>query len=518
MDGLARLVEGLLRPEAYPERPEGIELRQTHISYLIFTPEFVYKIKKPVDFGFLDFTTLEKRRFFCEEEVRLNRRLAPGAYLGVSPITEEDGGLRVDGRGRPVEYAVKMRRLDEDRCLSRLIASDRATVETVARVARSIASFHASARTDAHISAFGSSDIIMKNTEENFGQTLPFVGKTVSERLHGRIRDYTADFLSFEAPLLESRIRNGFIRDCHGDIHSEHVFIDGGVQIIDCIEFNERFRYSDVAADIAFLSMDLDFLNRHALSAALDRAYFGETGDYDGLRLMDFYRCYRAFVRGKVESFKAFEPEVKEADKEVSFLRAVYHFHLSGLYASGGFRPMLVMVTGLSGTGKSTLASQIARHTGFVHLSSDAVRKELAGLSPDERRKEPFGRGIYSEDFTEKTYDALIRRASDLLEKGRSVIADATFGKRRHLMTARDAARGHGAVSRVVECTAESSTIRERLLRRGARPGGDASDADWEIYLRQKALFEEIAGPHATARAEEPEEERLGKVFSSIFG
>lgn len=518
MDGLARLVEKLLRHEAFPERPREIELRQTHISYLLFTPEFVYKIKKPVDFGFLDFTTLEKRRFFCEEEVRLNRRLAPGAYLVVSTITERDGDFFVDGPGNIIEYAVKMKRLDERKCLSSLLASDEATVETIARVARSIAAFHSKALTDAHISEFGSIDIIRKNTGENFSQTLPFIGRTVSERLHNLISDYTEGFLSFEAPLLESRMRKGFIRDCHGDIHSEHVFMEDGVQIIDCIEFNERFRLSDVTADIAFLSMDLDFLNRHGLSSALDKAYFDETGDYEGMRLMDFYRCYRAFVRGKVEGFKAIEPEVKEAEKEAALLRAVYHFHLSGLYASGGFRPMLIIVSGHSGTGKSTLAAQIARHTGFIHLSSDVIRKELAGLSPCERKKEPFGEGIYSDEFTERTYEELIRRASGYLEKGRSVLADATFMKRRHFIKARDMGHEKRAIVKIVECTADNSTTRERLKGRFAEPGGTVSDADWDIFLRQKALFEEIAGPRTVARAEDPPEERLRSVFSSIFG
>ncbi|MBZ0221096.1 MAG: AAA family ATPase [Candidatus Methylomirabilis sp.] len=518
MDGPARLIEGLLRPEAFPERPSEIELRQTHVSYLLFTPDFVYKIKKPVDFGFLDFTTLEKRRFFCEEEVRLNRRLAPDAYLGVSAISEEDGAFFMGGPGNAIEYAVKMKRLDNGKCLSTLIASDRATQETAAQVARAVASFHAGAGTDARISGFGSIESIRRNTGENFSQTLPFIGRTVSQRLHDLIRDHTEGFLSFEAPLLESRTRNGFIRDCHGDIHSEHVFIDNGVQIIDCIEFNERFRYSDVIADAAFLSMDLDFLNRHALSSAFDEAYFHETGDYEGSRLMDFYRCYRAFVRGKVEGFKASEPEVGEAEREASFLRAACHFHLSGLYASGGFKPMLIIISGLSGTGKSSLAAQIALHTNFVHLSSDAVRKELAGLSPYERRTEPFGQGIYSEDFTERTYKALISRASDLLGEGRSVILDATFGKRKRLLKAREMAARKRVIVNTVECTARNSTIRERLRGRLAEPGKAVSDADWDIYLRQKALFEQISGPHIVSWAEDPLPERVRMVFSSIFG
>ena len=518
MDGIPKLIRGLLKPEAYHERPSAIELRQTHISYLLFTPEFVYKIKKPVNFGFLDYTTLERRLFLCNEEVRLNRRLSPKAYLDVMGITREDGRFFMGGAVEPVEYAVKMRRLDEGRMLSRLLEKDEASPDIIKRIGHVIAAFHSSAETSGHISGFGSIEVIRKNTLENFDQTIPFIGKTISTSLYSSIKDYTDDFLSQNDLLFKSRIKNNFIRDCHGDIHSEHIFIENGIEIIDCIEFNERFRYSDVIADIAFLSMDLDYANRHGLSITLDNAYLAETGDYQGGRLMDFYRCYRAFVRGKVDGFKAFEPEVDEMEKDGSFIKAAIHFHLSGLYASGGFRPMMVVVCGPSGTGKSTLAFELARHTGFVHLSSDRIRKELAGLPPGQRRPEPFGGGIYSDEFTARTYEELMKRATDLLKEGRSVVVDATFGKRTRLLEAKKAAQRMRALFRVVECTALNSTIRERLSKRGATPEGVISDADWEIYLKQKALFEEIKEPHTELRAEEPFSAGLKRVVAAIFG
>ena len=518
MDGIPELIKGLLKPEAYQEQPSAIELCQTHISYLIFTPEFVYKIKKPVDFGFLDYTTLESRLRLCNEELRLNRRLSPHVYLGVVGITEKDGGFYMGGSGEPVEYAVKMRRLDEGRKLSRLLEKGEASTEVIKRIALVIAAFHATAETNERISGFGSIGAIRNNTNENFEQTAPFVGNMISRGLYAKIREFTDDFLSENSSLLKSRMNDNFIRDCHGDIHSEHVFIENGIEIIDCIEFNERFRYSDVIADAAFLSMDLDCFNQHGLSAAFDAAYLAATGDYQGARLMDLYRCYRAYVRGKVEGLKAQEPEVEEKERDDSFIRAALHFHLSGLYASGGFRPMMVVVCGPSGTGKSTLAAELSNHTGFVRLSSDRIRKELAGVPAKERRKEPFGGGIYSDEFTARTYAELLRRAAGLLKEGRSVVLDATFGRRAHLIEARNAAQRARAIFRVVECTALNSTVRERLSKRGAAPEGVVSDADWAIYLKQKALFEEIKEPHAELKAEEPFSEGLKAVVSAIFG
>lgn len=515
---MPELVRGLLKPEAYDDSPSAIELRQTHVSYLLFTPEFVYKIKKPVNFGFLDYTTLGRRLFFCNEELRLNRRLSPRAYLDVIGITERDGKYFMGGRGEPVEYAVKMRRLDEGRVLSNLLERGEATPDIIRRIAGVIAAFHSSAETSGHIAGFGSIDIIRRNTTENFDQTAPFIGTTIGSGLYASVKEFTEDFLSQNQALFNSRIKNNFIRDCHGDIHSEHIFIENGIEIIDCIEFNQRFRYSDMIADTAFLSMDLDYANWHGLSMILDNAYLAETGDYQGSQLMDFYRCYRAYVRGKVEGFKAEEPEVDERERDESFIKAAAHFHLAGLYASGGFRPTMIVVCGASGTGKSTLAFELSRHTGFVHLSSDRIRRELAGLPPGHRKPERFGEGIYSEEFTSRTYEELIKRATGLLSEGRSVVLDATFGKRKQLINAKKAAQRTSALFRVVECTARNATIRERLSKRTAVPGAAVSDADWEIYLKQKALFEKIREPRVELRAEEPFSAGLKRVVSSIFG
>ena len=493
--GLPRLVEDLLDPRAYPERPAGVQLRQTHISYIFLTPEHAYKVKKPVDFGFLDFTTIEKRRRFCAEEIRLNRRLTEGVYLDVVPIFEWEGGHRIgeeDGRGEegePVEYAVKMTRLPEASMLNALVEKGLADAEVIRRVARRIAAFHASAETGEEISAFGAPGAIGKNTEENFSQTLDQRGSAISEALYEKIRSYTRAFLADKRGLLEERVKGGFIRDCHGDMHCDHISITDGINIFDCIEFNERFRFSDVVSDLAFLSMDLDFRNRADLSRTLEEEYFGITGDRSGPALLDFYKCYRAYVRGKVDGFKCAEQEVPEDERMAALLSARFHYHLSGLYAEGGFRPMLLVVSGLPGTGKSTVAGTLAAHTSMARISSDAVRKELAGIPPGSHAPSGYGEGIYTPEFTEKTYGEMIARARALLAEGRSVILEATFSGRDHLGRAARAAEELGADFRVVECTAPDGLVMERLAARKDRapaPGEAVSDADWAIYLEQK--------------------------------
>lgn len=519
--GLPPLIESLLDPASYPGTAGSVELIQTHISYILLTPEFAYKIKKPVDFGFLDFTTLEKRLFFCEEEVRLNKRLAPGVYLGVAAVVKKDGGFEMEGAGKPVEYAVKMRRLPEESLLEYSLLSGEISNSTITRIASAIAAFHGTAATDERISSFGSPALIKKNTDENFAQTVAFAGRAISKGLFERVREYTGDFLKRNGELFIRRVNEGFIRDCHGDIHSGHISISDGINIFDCIEFNERFRFSDTVADAAFLSMDLDFHNRADLARLFESSYFAATGDTEGRALLDFYKCYRAYVRGKVEAFKSAEPEVAAGERSDALLAARRHFHLSGLYSSGGWRPTLAVVCGLSGTGKSTVAALIAEKASFVRLSSDAVRKELAGVKPSEHRREGWGRGIYSEEFTERTYGELVRRASSLLKEGRSVVLDATFSKRRFIDAARSASAWRRAEFHIIECAASDGTVKKHLLERkaGEEESAEAvSDADWGIYLKQKAAFEPIEEPHLLLSSEFPLEKGMALVFEKIFG
>jgi aminoglycoside phosphotransferase family enzyme len=327
-----QVVEALMKPEAYDEDPGSIELVQTHISFVFLTKRFVYKVKKAVDFGFLDFTTLEKRRFFCEKELELNRRLCRDMYLEVVPINKADA-IKIKGAGETVEYAVKMKRMPQERMMSKLLEKNKMDDGLVDRIAKIISEFHSKAETSRRISEFGSLAIIETNWKENFAQTEEFIGKTISKEDFELIRNRVNKFMMRNIAVFEKRVTAGRVRDCHGDIHSGNIFITNGIYIFDAIEFNERFRYSDVASDIAFLAMDLDYKERADLSDFLIKQYVEYSGDQELTRLLPFYKCYRAYVRGKVTSFKLKDPNVGREEKTAAKKEAQAYFKLAATYA-----------------------------------------------------------------------------------------------------------------------------------------------------------------------------------------
>lgn len=490
MSGLPPLVQGLLQPEAYPHRPERVELLQTQMSFLFLTGQYVYKVKKPVNLGYLDYTSLEQRHFFCQQEVKLNRRLSPEMYLGVVNIVGRDGEFRIEQEGAPLEYAVKMLQLPQDRMLDSLLLRGEATVEMLQRVGDKVARFHGEAETSPAISTFGELATVIQNTEENFSQTELRVGLTLSQQTHHTIAAWTRSFIKQQAQLFQRRVQGGRIRDCHGDLHAAHICFANGLFIYDCIEFNDRFRYCDVASEIAFLAMDLDCYGRPGLSRAFLEAYLTQAGDQEALELLDFYRCYRAYVRGKVEGFKLADPHIPEEDKKRILIRARRYFDLSLLYTRGGPRPLLLIICGLMGTGKSTLALSLRDRLGATVFSSDEVRKELAQVPASEHRYVPPGEGIYSAEFTQRTYEELLRRATELLHQGGWVIIDASFRKKEERQRAQAWARHMGAEFRVVEVRCPEAVIRERLERRLLEES--ASDARWETYLALKGEFEPV--------------------------
>ncbi len=514
---LPEAIKALLNPAAYPEKPPGVELRQTHISYLFFTPEFVYKVKKPVNFGFLDFTTLQKRRFYCEQEVELNRRLAEGVYIDVVTIKEVGGRIQVGGEGRTVEYAVKMKRLPHEMMLNEMLEDGRATDDMVREIGEVIGRFHREMPSTSEISHFGLPHLLTKNTEENFSQTKTYRGRTISSEQFERIEAFTRGMLQERERLFNKRVEGGYIKELHGDLHADHVCITDGIKIFDCIEFNERFRCSDVVSDMAFLAMDFDYYNRHDLSRVFASAYFETTEDALGEEFLNFYKCYRAYVRGKVESFKLDEEEVPDEEKEVSRLHAMRYFHLADLYATGGFRPTLIVVCGLTGTGKTTAATSLAERLGIEALSSDVVRKELAGIEPEEHRLDRFEKGIYRSAFTEKAYAELIRRGKSSLKEGRSIILDATFSRATHREAVVKVVKEAGANLHFIECTACEDVIKLRLEKRLGEKGA-VSDGRWEIYERQKGIYEKISEPHVTVDTAKPIEDSIFRLLAVILG
>ena len=332
MSELPELIQALLNPEAYPVETTRVELVQTQISYVFLAGEHVYKIKKPVDFGFLDYSTLEKRLHFCRKEVELNQRLCPYAYLGVVPITFEGNRYRIDGEGLAVEYAVHMRRLPAEAMMDTLLEQNKVTTKMIDRVAKIIADFHSKAATSVEIMEIGGINAVIKNTSENFEQTEMYTGTIISGDAYRHIKTYTENFIQTNAHLFQKRADDGRIRDCHGDLHAAHICFGDTICIYDCIEFIDRLRYTDVAADVAFLAMDLDRYQRSDLADGFVKAYVKESGDNELWQLLNFYKCYRAYVRGKVGCSQYDDPHIPAREKDEILATTQNYFRLAESY------------------------------------------------------------------------------------------------------------------------------------------------------------------------------------------
>ena len=332
MQDQKQIVQAMLTPEAYPENPGKIELIQTHISFVFLTEDSVYKVKKAVNFGFLDFSTLDKRHLFCKKELDINRRLCPEIYLEVVPINKADI-IKINGHGETVEYALKMKRLPQERIMTLLIKEDKVDKKTIDEIAKIIADFHSKAQTNSEIDEFGSLKIVKTNWDENFVQTIKYINQTIPQEDFQLIQTKIEAFIQNKKVLFEARITEKHIRDCHGDLHSGNIFVTDKICIFDAIEFNDRFRYSDVASDVAFLSMDLDYQNRRDLADYFIERYLIYSKDQQLTLLLAFYKCYRAYVRGKVVSFRLDDPNISAKEKVSAIIEAKAYFELASKYA-----------------------------------------------------------------------------------------------------------------------------------------------------------------------------------------
>ena len=484
---LVHLIQALSKPSAYPDLVGEVEVRHTHISVVFLAGAYAYKIKKPVTLGFLDFSTLERRRHFCDEEVRLNRRLARNVYRGVVPVARIGTTVEMEAPGEVVEWAVKMERLPEAATLQSRLHRGEVRPEVVESLGRKVAGFHAVAEAGEQISLFGRFDSVARNARENFDQSAPQVGVTVGGTVYARLRSLTEEALTRLRPLIERRADRGVPRDTHGDLHLDHVYLfpdrkpPDDLVIIDCIEFNERFRFADPVADLAFLVMDLAFHGRPDLARVLADSYFRASGDEEGRTLLPFYTAYRAVVRAKVEGFELVEKEIPEAERAAALARARVHWLLAlGELEEPGRKPCLVLVGGLPGTGKSTLARGLAEQAGFCLIQSDVVRKELAGLDAagSGGASTPFGEGIYTADWNERTYAECLRCAELLLLEGKRVLVDASFREEKRRRAFLEAAAGLRIPAVFLLCQAKPETVRARLRERR----NDVSDANWSVY------------------------------------
>jgi aminoglycoside phosphotransferase family enzyme/predicted kinase len=489
-----RILQSLLSSSAYPEPVSSVHLVQTHVSFIFITDEFVYKIKKPVNLGFLDFSTLDRRRFYCTEEVRLNRRLCPDIYLGVAELRETPGGARFYGDGKLIDYAVKMKKLPEEKMLDRLLREGRVTAGDIRRIARTIGEFHRSAERSNEIDSYGSTESIRRNWDENFRQierVAPMLCGAEDLRI---IKNWVEAFLSEHEGALADRVARGFIRDCDGDIHMGNICLSDQVMIFDCIEFNKRFRYSDTAADIAFLLMDLEFHDRPDFSALLLDEYIAITGDTEIGTVLDFYKTYRAVIRGKVAGFKLIDPDIPPDEQRTARDEAVRYFMLAkGYVIRKNFPASLIITCGLMGTGKSSTVAALAFQLGADIISSDAVRKMIAHLPEHARDFSGYGKGIYSAGFNEATYNRLLAGAEASLSEGRTVIVDATFRRKRDRDRFRLLAERMSVPFRIVQTVCPEAIVRERLEERATDPGA-ISDGRWELFREQADDFEPPSG------------------------
>lgn len=473
---------------------QGMELRETHISQVFLGPRVVYKLKKPVNLGFLDFSTLELRKHFCEEEVRLNRRLAPSVYRGVLPITRDGHGIHhVGGSGEVVEWAVEMRRLrDEDSAEARL-RDGRLSQQDLVRLSEHLARFHAEARCDEETSRFGDRAVIEGNVRENFEQTRQSARRALSAGELEQLERWQLDFLAQHGPRFEARVSARRIRDGHGDLRLEHCYFDdqGGVQIIDCIEFNDRFRYGDVCADIAFLSMDLLGSDRADLSEALLSAYARASDDYDLYGVVDFYESYRAFVRGKVSSMLEDDGTASsEARRRAATTARRYYLLSEACTREPLDPPALYAVGGMIAAGKSSVADALAELLDAPVLDADRTRKRLAGVDPLTPLGGASFAGHYAPETTERVYAELLRRAEVVLSSQRSVIVDASFRSRDHRRAARALARRMGVPFLFIECRADPAVCRERLVARARGPS--ISDGRLDVFDAFMASYQPV--------------------------
>lgn len=483
------LIRGLLNPQAYPHPADDIQVRETHISWVVLAGEYAYKIKKPIDVGFLDFSTLERRSAACEEEVQLNRRLAPSVYLGVVDVVTCEGTVHIGGPGHILDRAVHMRRLPEDGMLTVLLARSGATPVLLRRLARLVARFHGQAATGSGVDSFGSPAAIARNWRENLAQLRPFVGRTLPNWEGDALATWGEQQLAQHGRLFARRQEQGHIRDGHGDLHSGSICVVGRKIIpFDCLEFSPRYRCGDVASEVAFMAMDLDHVGRPDLALHFVFEYVRVSRDRELLGLLPFYEVYRAIVRGKVLSLRLLQPGLDSSEEARLTAAARSYFDLAFTYAHAVLRRQLVVVAGLPGSGKSTLAQELSRRWGMLYASTDVVRKRLEGLKPTERAQAAFGTGLYAADMSRRTYHALRRQAGIWLRRGVPVLLDGTFGDRHERELAHDLAQRAQAGFRLILVEHPEAVRRRRILARETDPER-TSDATWEIARQLQAGF-----------------------------
>lgn len=493
MQGVAgtNLAERLRSPGCFPHPVGKVELLETHISWVLLAGDYAYKVKKPVSLGFVDFSTLESRRRYCEEELRLNRRTAPDLYLDVVPVTGSEEAPAIGGPGPAIDHAVKMRRFPQEALLDRVARAGELTSAHVQALARSVAAFHAQAARADPPSIHGSPQAVLADALGNFAALEAIDGLAGTRPSREDLRRWTEGECARLEAELARRHREGCVRECHGDLHLGNVaLLDGRPVAFDAIEFNEAFRWIDVMNEVAFPVMDLFHHGLPRLAHRFLDAYLDATGDYAGLEVLRFYLVYRAMVRAKVSCIRAHQAGAGGDERERSAHAYRGHLALAGRLSRRA-APALVAMHGIAGSGKSTVAAQLVEALGAVRVRSDVERKRLAGLPADARTGSQPGAGLYTADSDRLTYGRLAELATTCLAAGYAVIVDATFLSRSWREAFRDLARDRGARFVLIGCTAPMEVLRARVVLR-SREGRDPSEAGLAVLARQAAGVEPL--------------------------
>jgi uncharacterized protein len=496
-DGQARLIGSLRNPALYGPLCTGVRVIETHISYVLLTGRYAYKIKKAVSLPFLDFTTLAARQFYCVRELELNRRLAPSIYLDVVPIAGTVADPRIGGNGPAIEYAVKMIEFPQDALLTAALARGELTPAHVDALAATLAAFHASAAVAPAASRFASAPAILELAVENFTEIEPLLEHDSDRRELTALRRWTEREHAARASLFADRQRLGFVRECHGDLHLGNIaLVDGKVTIFDCIEFNDDMRWSDVMADVAFLTMDLRDRGRADFAARFLNAYLELTGDYAGVQVLRFYVVYRAMVRAKIAYVRASQTNDPDARRGKVAEYREYLTMAKRCTESSGHG--IVITRGPTGSGKTTRTGTLVELLGAIRIRTDVERKRLHGLAPQSRSGSALNEALYSEAETERTYSHVASLAQTLVRAGYSVIVDGTFLKRRQRQQFQGLADALHVPFTIVDFVASEATLRRRVGERHAA-GVDASEADTTVLGHQLRTVEPLTADERAA-------------------
>ncbi|MCG6897729.1 MAG: AAA family ATPase [Thiocapsa sp.] len=487
VDDFPRLIEALLRPDPYPHPADPVRHIETHISHVFLAGPYAYKLKKPLDLGFLDFSTLERRRHCCEEELRLNRRLAPDLYIGVIAITGTASAPRIGGEGPVQEYAVQMHRFAQAALLNRRELSG----DLMDRLAEEVADFHARIPVAACAGPFGTPEAVLAPMLENLDQIRARIPLPDQLARLDRLETWTCSRWEALIPAIERRRRDGFVRECHGDMHRGNIaLIDGEIRIFDAIEFNPALRWIDTASEVAFLIMDLEESGAVPLARRFLNRYLERSGDYGSLEVLDFYKVYRALVRAKVLAIRLRQAALDPAEVRQDVDNCGRYLALAESYTVRR-SPRLLIACGLSGSGKSYLARRLREALPLIHLRSDLERKRLFGIAEANTAPTSVDAGIYFPAATDWTYHRLLRLAEAILHDGYDALVDATFITRERRARFRGWAARHRVPFAILAMDAPLAVLRKRIRSRLAE-GADASDANLEVLEHQRAALQAL--------------------------